>query len=811
MIIKAEGKQVMAMPLLALRGMAVFPQMVLHFEAGRKKSVMAVNEAMKSDRLIFLTAQNNIKDDEPEPDDLYKVGAVAKITQILHTPGDGLRVLVEGLYRAKTVKITQSEPFFLAQIYEVETTNEKPGDNKAKALIRKTQELVRDYSEIGPKLPQEIYTTVLDAKNAGELADYVAANIFINVEDKQDVLEQPGAVKRLELVVRILQNELNILKYENELNDKVHEQIDRNQREYYLREQYKTIAEELGDADNPQDESIEYHEKIEKLGLADKIADKMHREADRLGKMPYGSHEATVVRTWLDTCLSLPWNKNTRDNVDIEHARKVLNTDHYGLEKIKERILEFIACRQMKPDIKGQIICFVGPPGVGKTSIAKSIAKAMGKKFARVSLGGVRDEADIRGHRKTYIGAMPGRIINAVAQAGAKNPLILLDEVDKLLGDFRGDPQSALLEVLDSEQNAAFVDHFIELPFDLSEVLFITTANSIDEIPTPLLDRMEVIALSSYTREEKWQIAAKHLLSKQLKKYGLTKRMLKIETSAIYALIDSYTMEAGVRGLERQIASLCRKAAKKIVEENVKSVTVNASNIESFLGPKKYLHDNMDKKDEIGVATGLAWTSVGGETMPIEVCVLDGNGKLELTGSLGDVMKESAKVAISFVRSRSKALNIEEDFYKNKDIHIHVQEGAVPKDGPSAGITMATALISALTNLPVRHEVAMTGEITLRGRILPIGGLKEKTMAAYRLGIKTVIVPKDNHSDLSQIDKTVLENVKFVTADTMDTVIKNAIIFPETKGEGPLKHEGDGRPLTIVEQNSAGFPSAIKQ
>lgn len=816
MIEKAEGKQISAMPLLALRGMAVFPEMVLHFDAGRRKSVLAVNEAMKSDRKIFLVAQKDIKDDDPAPDDLYKIGAVATISQILHTPGDGLRILVEGLFRAETITVTQTEPFFLAQVSEVETKNEKPGDYKAEALIRKAKELIQEYSEIGPKLPQEVFASILGAKNAGRLADYIAMNVFVNIEDKQAVLEELGAQKRLKLVLQILQNEINIQKIENDINEKVQDQIDRGQREYYLREQYKTIAYELGDGDNPQDESLEYHEKIDKLGLhklglPDLIAGKMHHEADRLGKMPVGSHEATVVRTWLDTCLSLPWGRKTKDKTDIEHARKVLDADHYGLTKIKERILEFVACRQLKPDISGQIICLVGPPGVGKTSIAKSIAKAMGKKFARVSLGGVRDEADIRGHRKTYIGAMPGRIINAVIQAGTKNPLILLDEVDKLLGDFRGDPQSALLEVLDSEQNSAFVDHFIDLPFDLSEVLFITTANAVDDIPAPLLDRMEIIMLSSYTREEKFQIAMQHLIAKQFKKYGLNKRMVKIAPSAVYTLIDSYTLEAGVRGLERQIASLCRKATKKIVEDKVKNVEINAANIEKFLGPKKFKPDELSKKDEVGVATGLAWTSVGGETMPIEVCVLEGNGKLELTGSLGDVMKESAKVAISFVRSRSKALHIQEDFYKKKDIHIHVQEGAIPKDGPSAGITMATALISALTNLPVRHDVAMTGEITLRGKVLPIGGLKEKTMAAYRLGIKTVIVPQDNDSDLSEIDKTVLDHVKFITADTMDTVIENAIVFPKIAKEPALKSESDGHPLNIVEQNSAGFPSAINQ
>lgn len=769
------------MPLLALRGIAIFPKMILSFDVGRKKSALALSEAMKRDQKICLVAQRDLRDDEPEADGLYSIGTIAQVKQILHLGGDGVKVLVEGLDRANVEKITKSEPHFTALVKAIPQPKSRNDSPAAQALIRRAQEMTTAYVEKGPKLPQEVYTEIMAQKDLGTLADYIASNIFMELEDKQTALEQINPSRRMRLVLKTLDREINIVGLEQEINDKVHTELERSQREYYLREQIKVLSGELGDADSPQDEADEYHYRIDKLHLPKETADKMHKEAERLYKMPQGSHEGTVVRTWLDTCLELPWNKTTKDRTDLEHARRVLDSSHYGLDKLKERILEFIAVKRLVPDLKGQIICLVGPPGVGKTSIAQSVAKALGRKFARVSLGGSRDEADIRGHRKTYIGAMPGRIITAMMQAGTKNPVILLDEVDKLFEDFRGDPSAALLEVLDSEQNMAFRDHFIELPFDLSDVLFITTANTDETIPAPLLDRMEVMELSSYTREEKFNIAKKHLLHKQMKRHGLTSKTFRLTDSAIYGLIDYYTREAGVRNIEREIASLCRKAAKKIAIGETNCVKISDADLETFIGPHKFKDEALSGKDEIGVVTGLAWTSVGGETMPIEVCVLDGTGKIELTGSLGDVMKESARAAISYIRSRTDELGIEHDFYKDKDIHVHVPEGAIPKDGPSAGVTMATALASALMELPVHRDVAMTGEITLRGRVLPIGGLKEKTMAAYRAGIKTVVIPADNKADLAEIDKTVLEHVNFVTADNMDTVFKTAIIFPPKK------------------------------
>lgn len=804
-----------SMPLLPLRGLSVFPGMILHFDVGRKKSIDALDAAMNGDQLIFLVAQSDMRDDEPKKENLFEIGTVARIRQIVHLPGENLRVLIDGVYRGRVTEITAEEPFFTALVERCANAGRRPAEIRAQAMVRKVQELVGEYAELGPKLPQDIFTEIIASSDVGLLSDYIASNIFLNFEDKQAVLEELSPAKRIELVIRLLEREIGILKIEQDINEKVHGEIEKSQREYYLREQIKVLSEELDEDDNPKDEAEEYHERIDALHLGqtgDKLereagvesAKKLHEQADRLFKMPYGSHEATVVRTWLDACLTLPWSKQTRDKLDLDNARKILDRDHYGLDKVKDRIIEYLAVRKISPDVTGQIICLVGPPGVGKTSIARSIAKAMGKKYVRVSLGGVRDEADIRGHRKTYIGAMPGRIINAITLAGVSNPLLLLDEVDKLEGDFRGDPASALLEVLDSEQNYAFRDHFIELPFNLSRVMFITTANSIDTIPEPLLDRMEVIFLSSYTREEKFNIAKKHLVTKQFKKHGLNRRMLKLDDSVLYGLIDYYTREAGVRSLEREIGSLCRKAAKDIVQGKPQ-VSIGAGDLEKLLGPRRYKPESISNVDEVGVVTGLAWTSVGGETMPIEVCVMDGSGKIELTGSLGDVMKESARAAISYIRSRSGELGIDGSFYQTKDIHIHVPEGAIPKDGPSAGVTMATAVASALLGLPVHRDVAMTGEITLRGRVLPIGGLKEKTMAAYRAGVKTVIIPEDNNADLAEVDKVVRDNVKFVTASTMETVIKTAILFPENyKTAAPLKEaareEGELMPAIAAEK-----------
>lgn len=774
----AEGRR-MQLPLLALRGVTVFPGMILHFDVGRKKSVLALNEAMSHDQKIFLSAQKDIRDEEPIAGNIYTTGTVANIKQILHLGGENIKVLVEGEYRARVIDITQNDPYFSVLAQELPEQNASGRRSVNEALIRQAQEMVNEYIEIGPKLPKDLYSEIMSATHPGKLADCIAYNLLLKLEDKQSVLEELYPTKRLSVVVKLLNKEIGILAMEQQISEKVRNQIDKNQREYYLREQMKVISNELGEDDSPQNEAYEYHERIDSLHLPPEESEKMHKEADRLMKMPSGSHEGTVVRTWLDTCLELPWNKTTKDKIDIERAKKVLDESHYGLEKLKERILEFMAVRKLAPGIKGQIFCLVGPPGIGKTSIALSIAKAMGRKYARVSLGGSRDEADIRGHRKTYIGSMPGRIINALIQAGTRNPVILLDEVDKLFEDFRGDPSAALLEVLDNEQNFAFRDHYVELPFDLSDVLFITTANTTETIPAPLLDRMEVINLTTYTREEKFHIAKKHLLPKELKRHGLSRRTFKLNDSVIYALIDFYTHEAGVRNLERELAALCRKAAKEIACGNKTNVSISEKELITLLGPHKYKQENILAKDEIGVVTGLAWTSVGGETMPIEVCVMDGSGKIELTGSLGDVMKESARAAISYIRSKADELNIDKEFYQNKDIHIHVPEGAIPKDGPSAGVTMATALASALLKLPVHRDIAMTGEITLRGRVLPIGGLKEKTMAAYRAGVKTIIVPEDNEAELSEIEQIVRDNVRFIKADNMDTVLREAIIFPE--------------------------------
>lgn len=811
MITNEVPKEPLNMPLLPLRGLSVFPGMILHFDVGRKKSVEAISYAMKENQLVFLVAQKDMRNDDPKKADLFEIGTVALIKQVVHLPGENLRVLIDGVYRARMMDITSEEPFFTALVEQCGQKGKKVGKLRSQALLRKTQELISQYLELGPKLPQDIFTEIVASNDIATLSDFIASNIFMNFNDKQDVLEELNPAKRIERVIELLEHEIGIFGIESDINEKVHKAIDKNQREYYLHEQIKVLSQELDEDDNPQNESEEYHERIDALHLGERggklqieaeveSAEKMHEQADRLMRMPFGSHEATVVRTWLDACLALPWNKVTKDKLDLENARKILDRDHYGLDKVKDRVIEYLAVRKLSPDINGQIICLVGPPGVGKTSIARSVARAIGKKYVRVSLGGVRDEADIRGHRKTYIGAMPGRIIDAITLAGSKNPLLLLDEVDKLEGDFRGDPASALLEVLDSEQNSAFRDHFIELPFDLSHVMFITTANTTDTIPEPLLDRMEVITLSSYTREEKFNIAKQHLLSKQIKKHGLNRRMLKIDDSVIYSLIDNYTSEAGVRSLEREIGSICRKGAKEIV--NGKSqVSVKAEDLEKLLGPKRYKPESIPEADEVGVVTGLAWTSVGGVTMPIEVCVMDGTGKLELTGSLGDVMKESAKAAISYIRSRASELGIDGGFYQTKDIHIHVPEGAVPKDGPSAGVTMATAVASALLGFPVRRDIAMTGEITLRGKVLPIGGLKEKTMAAYRAGVKTVIIPEDNNSDLAEVDKTVKDNIHFITVSNLDTVLKTAILFPGNIGEAKV----DGKEKVKEKDDKALF------
>ncbi len=807
--VKAVKQASSRLPLLALRGMVLFPKMVLHFDVGREKSVFALNEAMNNDRMLFLVAQKDIRDEDPTGEEIYDVGVVAEIKQIIKS-SNGLRVLVEGHYRARLISVSQEDPFFTAQIEEYPT---KPvagiRQPMLDALMRTLKDLFEEHSAMTPRMTKELVFNAVAADDPVFLSEYIAANLYIHVDDKQSILEESSITKRLRLLIQILEEENEILSLENEIHEKVRSQIDGNQREYYLREQMKAISSELGEGESALEESYEYHMKIEALGLEAESAEKLHKEADRLMKLPANSHESGVIKTYLDNCLELPWNKFTKDKIDIPKAQKQLDKDHYGMKKVKERIIEMLAVRALAPDVKGQIICLAGPPGVGKTSVAKSIAKSMGRKYVRMSLGGVRDESDIRGHRKTYIGAMPGRIIAAMKQAGSSNPLMLLDEVDKLGSDYKGDPASALLEVLDSEQNNAFRDHYIELPYDLSQVLFIATANDLSAVPRPLLDRMEVIQLSSYTREEKFQIAKKYLTSKQMSKHGLTKTTMKISDAALYALIDFYTREAGVRSLERSIASLCRKAAKQIVAGEKEKVQITDENITEYLGGHKFKLDELSETDEVGLVNGLAWTSVGGEMLQVEVAILEGSGKVVLTGCLGDVMKESAQAAISYIRSCWDKYGIEKEFYKTKDIHIHVPEGATPKDGPSAGVAICTAVLSALSGIPVKREVAMTGEISLRGRVLPIGGLKEKTMAAYRSGIKTVIIPEDNMSDLEEVDDVVKKAINFVFAKQIKTVLDIALVRrykptpPELRvdpGKTPmpeLEYEKDEQPTII--------------
>ena len=778
--IKKRVTRSAVVPLLALRGLVIFPGMHLHFDVGRRKSILALNEAMGEEQLLYLVTQKDMTTDDPGIDDLYEMGVVVRVRQVLKLPGDGLRILVDGLYRAGIEETVQTEPYLRVAVRE-RLERRIAGSLNAEAAMRECRTYFEEYARLSRGFSPDVAAGAAEAQDAGFLIDYIAANIALSAEDKQSILGIAPVEKRMERLLVLLEQECRILRLEQDIHERVHEQMDQNQKEYYLREQLKVIAAELGEEDNPVEESEEYHARIEALALPEDSADKLLRECAKLAKMPYGSHEATVSRSYLDTCLSLPWHTATKDNLDLTAARRTLDRDHYGLDKVKERIIEALAVRRLSSEMKGQVLCLVGPPGVGKTSIAKSIASAMGRKYVRISLGGVRDEAEIRGHRKTYIGAMPGRIMSAIRQAGVKNPLILLDEIDKMGNDFRGDPASAMLEVLDSEQNVAFCDHYVEIPFDLSDVLFITTANTADMIPAPLYDRMDVITLGSYTAEEKFHIAKDHLLRKQVRRHGLTLRQVRIADDTLRAIIDGYTREAGVRELERCIGRICRKAAKKIVAGEAKSVTV--SQLEEYLGPVKYKPETRELTEEVGVVNGLAWTAVGGETMPVEVAVMDGSGKIELTGSLGDVMKESARTAISYVRSRTAEWHIDRDFYKNKDIHIHVPEGAVPKDGPSAGVTMATAIVSALTGIPVRQDVAMTGEISLRGRVLPIGGLKEKTMAAYTHHMKTVIIPAENESDLAEVDGVVRDHVHFVTASHLDTVLQTALVSrPDASG-----------------------------
>ena len=793
----------MTLPTLALRGVSIFPGTVLHFDVERPMSIAALNAAIGTDRMIFLVAQRDIACDTPRADDLYTVGTICRLSQILRAPGGGnVKCIVDGLYRAKLLRLTAETPALWAN---VRVLADKPVDAdtlECTALIRSCNDLFAEYASASGTIGPETLLRVADRKEPGFVSDYIAQNVFLQPAEKQLLLEECSPLQRLTMLCDMLHRELEIMDIQQNLQSTAAERVAKNQKDYFLREQMRVIQEELGEA-SETDDLDEYRRKILDLGLDAEIEKKLLKELSRLAKQPFGSAEGAVLRTYLDVCLELPWNERTKDVTDIAHAKKVLDEDHYGLTKVKDRILEYLAVRQLSAQVKGGVLCLVGPPGVGKTSIAMSIARATNRKCARISLGGVHDEAEIRGHRKTYVGAMPGRIIAGIQQAGSRNPVLVLDEIDKLGSDYRGDPSAALLEALDGEQNGSFRDHFLEIPFDLSEVLFITTANTADTIPRALLDRMEVISLGSYTDEEKLQIAKQHLLPKQLKRHGLKKNQLKITDDAIREVIVSYTRESGVRVLERELGALCRKVAMGIVSQRYKQAHVTGDTLEEFLGPRKFHPEKNGLENQVGLVNGLAWTSVGGTLLEAEVNVVPGSGKVELTGNLGNVMKESARAAFTYIRSRAVQLGVEPNFYKEKDIHIHFPEGAVPKDGPSAGVTITTAMVSALTGIPVRGDVAMTGEVTLRGRVLPIGGLREKSMAALRNGIHTVIIPKDNESDLEEIDQTVRGALQFIPASHVDQVLANALEHPplaqpaEDAGEAPLGGPGTSSQASI--------------
>jgi len=763
------------LPILAVRGIVCFPEMVLQFDVARKKSITAVNEALNKDKLIFIVAQTDLADNDPTYENLYRVGVIAKIKQVMHRSDEGIKLHVEGMERGEFTELRFDTPYLCGNIRRIPPLPYKKS-YRTEALIRVLHEKFDNYVHQFKRISPDILLGVLKENDCGRLADYIASNISISFENKQVILDEYNSVKRLKKLNDILTDEIKILAVENEINQKTQEQIDNNQREYYLKEQMRAIAIELGEDDSPQEEADEIKQKIHDLKLTPVCEEKLIKECNKLYRMPYGSHEASIIRVYLDTCLSLPWNTYSKEKLDIAKAKRVLDRDHYGLEKVKDRFLEILAVRKLAPEQTGQIICLVGPPGVGKTSIARSIAEAIGRKYVRVSLGGVSDEAEIMGHRKTYVGSMPGRIINAVKQAGTNNPLILLDEIDKLGQNFKGDPASSLLEVLDPEQNGEFTDHYVDMPYSLKDVLFITTANDAARIPGPLYDRMDVIELGSYTLDEKTNIAMKHLVKKQLKKHGILPAQMKIPQQTMVDLIEGYTREAGVRNLERRIATLCRKVARMIVSNpEFKPVTIKTASLEELLGPKRFSKEDHINKNTVGFVNGLAWTSVGGELLPIEVAVMQGTGKIQLTGSLGDVMKESASAAITCIRTRANYLGISPDFYEKLDVHIHAPEGAVPKDGPSAGIAMATAITSALTGIPVIHSIAMTGEITLQGRVLPIGGLREKSMAAYKNGMKVVLIPAENQPDLAEVDDIVKENITFIPVSVIDTVLETAL------------------------------------
>ena len=764
------------MPLLPLRGVTAFPNVLLGFDVERPISVAALNAALGENQEIVLVTQSDIAANLPHANELYAIGTVCNVRQLLRVPGGAVKVMVEGQYRARLRSVKEGTPYYSAEVERIQEPTPRVNAAKREAMIRHCVSMFEEYCELTEMAIPERVLLLVNSEDMGFVADFVAQYTLSSFERKQQVLETAHPAKRLELVTHLLAQEIEIQTMEKELDENTRHELDRAQRDYYLREQLRLIRQELGEGEDQPEELEEYRRKIHALRLSRESEERLMKEVARLAKQPFGSSEGAVLRGYLDTVLELPWNKRTRDVVDVLKAKKILDEDHYGLEKVKDRIIEYLAVRQLAPGLKGGVLCLVGPPGVGKTSIAMSVARATGRKLARISLGGVHDEAEIRGHRKTYVGAMPGRILDGLRQAGSMNPVMVLDEIDKLGSDFRGDPSAALLEALDGEQNSAFRDHFLEIPVDLSEVFFITTANTTDTIPRALLDRMEVIQLGSYTDEEKLHIARDHLLPKQRKKHGLKATALKLSDDALRELIADYTRESGVRILERELASLCRKTARQIAEGERKSVSLRAGQLAPYLGAPKYRDSRMRERDEVGLVHGLAWTQVGGEVLDVEVSVLPGSGKLELTGNLGDVMKESARAAVSYIRSRCASLGVDPEFYKNSDIHVHFPEGAVPKDGPSAGITITVAVISALTGLPVRRDIAMTGEISLRGRVMPIGGLREKTMAALRLGIHTVIIPADNEKDLEEIDPLVRQALNFITTDHVDKILDTVLV-----------------------------------
>ncbi|MBQ9459518.1 MAG: endopeptidase La [Oscillospiraceae bacterium] len=782
-------------PALALRGLVVFPQVNASLDLERIVSMRALERAMETDQELFVVAQREVGVESPQEGDLYSIGTLVHIAQVLRVSDHVIRIIVEGKQRARMRRLWQREPYLQAQIELLEDPPAVRAGARTEALLRQTYANFGEFVELTQNLTAEILATVFGCTEPGFLADFIAQHVNIRYQDKQLILDELSPLPRLRKINEILRRETEVIALEQEIDDKVRSRVGRIHRDFVLREQIKVLQNELGEGDGDE-ELDEYHDKIVALKLPKESEDKLLKDVERLSKQSYSSSEASVLRSYLDTVLELPWNKETKERASVDAARKILERDHFGMEKVKERILEFIAVRSLKPDAKGQVLCLVGPPGVGKTSVALSVAKAMNRKVARLSLGGVRDEADIRGHRKTYVGAMPGRIVEAIGRSGSMNPLLVLDEIDKLGSDHRGDPASALLEVLDAEQNHAFRDHYLEIPIDLSRVMFIMTANTTDTIPRPLLDRMELIELSSYTDEEKVQIAARHLLPKQKEEHGVAKSALRVDDNALRSIISLYTRESGVRQLERQLAKLCRKTAMAVSQDGVKRVSVTADNLTDYLGVPRYTRDKAFAGDLVGVVNGLAWTQVGGEILPIEVNVMEGSGKLELTGNLGDVMQESCRAALSCLRARTAELGIETDFYKTKDIHVHFPEGAIPKDGPSAGIAVTTALLSALTGRAVRHDVAMTGEVTLRGRVMPIGGLREKTMAALRAGLHTVILPLENEKDLDEIDQSVRAKLRFVTVETVDAVFAEALVLPGTLTEKGLEE-------AFLEQNDS--------